>query len=135
MPVSEHVADLFQLLERLNRLEEQGETSRKSGNSPLDTEALRASISPSVLLQHDRLRSRGRRSIAEVRHGVCSGCHMGLPIGTAAALKHQTALLKCDNCGRYIFPAEDEPAPAPLPDLPPKQEVPKRRSKKLNEVD
>jgi predicted nucleic acid-binding Zn-ribbon protein len=54
------------------------------------------------------LRSRGRKSIAEARNGVCSACHTSLPVGTVAALKHQVELLKCTNCGRYIFLAADD---------------------------
>lgn len=116
--MNDYVADIRQRLVQLNRLEEQVQDCRKwNDGSPSDEaiiESLRGNIAVSVLLHHDRLRARGRRSIAEVRHGVCSGCHMGLPVGTVAALKHQNQLLKCDYCGRYIFLAEEEiPVDAP----------------------
>jgi hypothetical protein len=136
--MNDFIADMQPRLEQLNRLEEQSEESRKRGNgSPGDKaliESLRANISPTVLVHHDRLRSRGRRSVAVVKHGVCSGCHMGLPIGTAAAIRHQTELLECNNCGRYIFLAEDELAPASPPGPATKSSEPKRAAKKLNEV-
>lgn len=110
--MNDYVADMRQRLVQLNRLEEQVQNCRKwNDGSPSDEaiiESLRANISLSVLLHHDRLRARGRQSVAEVKHGVCSGCHMGLPVGTVAALKHQNELLKCNHCGRYIFLAEEE---------------------------
>jgi len=78
--MNDYVADTRKRLTELNRLENEGVVSRKSRHSPLNSEALieslQASISPSVLMHHDRLRSRSRQSVAEVRHGVCSGCHI-----------------------------------------------------------
>lgn len=119
-PEMEQVADLRQKLEQLNRLEVDGEATRRSGRSTLDSEALieslRASIPLQVLLQHDRLRARGRQSVAEARHGVCSGCHMSLPSGTMLEVKRVTALAKCDYCGRFLFLAGEEAAsPATSP--------------------
>jgi predicted nucleic acid-binding Zn-ribbon protein len=119
--MKDYVADMRERLEQLNQVEEQLEDSRTWTNEgPGDgaiLESLRAAISPSVLVHHDRLRARGRKSVAEVRNGVCSGCHMGLPLGTVAAVKHQSTLLKCENCGRFIFLAGDglaaEPAKRP----------------------
>jgi predicted nucleic acid-binding Zn-ribbon protein len=134
--MKDYVADMRQRLERLNQLEEQLVDSRKwRDDCPSDEaviESLRAEISPSMLVHHDRLRARGRKSIAEVRNGVCSGCHMGLPIGTVAAVKHQSTLLKCENCGRFIFLAGDGIAAAPQPAQ--KPAATKRPFKKLNEV-
>ena len=67
-------------------------------------ESLRAKIPLGVLTHHDRLRSRGRQSVAEVRHGVCSGCHMSLPTGLQAEIQRESTLLECKTCGRFIFP-------------------------------
>src|SRR5438093_520384 len=118
--MKDHVADMLQRLEQLNQVEEQLEDSRKwtdGGSSDGATiESLRAEIPPSLLLHHDRIRARGRRSVAEVRNRVCSGCPMGRPIGTVAAIKHQSNLLKCENCGRFIFLAGDGLAAPPAPE-------------------
>lgn len=118
--MNDYVADTRQQLAQLNRLEDQLKASRIPGKGSLDDEALiaslRANIPLGVLVHHDRLRTRGRKSVAEVRHGVCSGCHIGLPIGTVNALKHQSELVKCNTCGRYIFIAEDELAPPVSPE-------------------
>ncbi len=136
--MNDYVADMWQRLVELNRLEDQFEASQTRPNDSLEDEALilslRANISLSALVHHDRLRARGRTSVAEVRHGVCAGCHMGLPMGTAAAVKHPSTLLKCENCGRFIFLAEDELVAAPAPEPAKKPDAPRRPSKKLSEV-
>lgn len=112
MPGNRQLPDLRQKLEQLNRLEDAGGTVRRTGrsvpvNQPL-MESLRSNLPSSVLAQHDRLRSRGRRSMAVVRKGVCSGCHMNLPVGIQSEVKRQSSLLRCDYCGRFLFPAENE---------------------------
>jgi predicted nucleic acid-binding Zn-ribbon protein len=120
MPGKEQLAELQQKLEQLNRLEDEGSISRRRGRPALDSEplleSLRASLPLSVLVQHDRLRARGRRSLAQVRQGVCSGCHMALPIGTLAEVKGESSLVRCNNCERFVFLAkvaqEDAPASA-----------------------
>ena len=73
-------------------------------------ESLRANIPPGVLLAHDRMRGRERRCVAEVRHGVCGGCHLALARGNIAAVR-QGELYRCGNCGRYLYLGEEE-APA-----------------------
>jgi uncharacterized protein len=117
MPTPELIADLRQQLEQLNQLEDDRALARNTGRSALNSEALmeslRANMPLAVLSHHDRLRSRGRQSIAKIRHGVCSGCHMSLPTGMQAELQRQTTLLKCETCGRFIFPAEESVAPEP----------------------
>jgi predicted nucleic acid-binding Zn-ribbon protein len=117
MPTTEPIADLRQQLEQLNQLEDDRTQARRTGRSALNSEALmeslRANMPLGVLSHHDRLRSRGRQSLAEIRHGVCSGCHMTLPTGLQAEVQRQTSLLRCATCGRFIFPSgeADEPAP------------------------
>ena len=62
----------------------------------------------------------GRKGVAPVRHGVCSGCHIRVSIGTLASLVYPKDLYLCDSCGRYLLLPLDEiaaaaEAPAPLP--------------------
>lgn len=118
MPTSEPIADLRQRLEQLNELEDEHAQATNSGRSTLNPaalmESLRANLPVGVLLQHDRLRARGRRSIATVLNGVCAGCHMSLPTGLQAELRRGTTLSKCETCGRFIFAAEVAVEP-PLP--------------------
>jgi uncharacterized protein len=122
IPTTEPIADLRQQLEQLNQLQDDRAEACRSGRSALNSEALmeslRANMPLGVLSHHDRLRSRGRHSIAEVRNGVCSGCHMSLPSGLQAEVQRKSTLLKCETCGRFIFAAAvsvEPPLPAKLP--------------------
>jgi predicted nucleic acid-binding Zn-ribbon protein len=112
MPGKEQLPDLQQKLKQLNRLEEEGQAIQRAGRSTLDSEALieslRSNLPLNVLVQHDRLRARGRCSVAEVRRGVCSGCHMSLPVGAVSEIKRQSTLMRCDYCGRFLLLAADE---------------------------
>ncbi len=110
--MNDDVADTHRRLAQLNRVQDELESCHRWGDKCASDDAiiesLRANICPTVLVHHDRLRSHGRKSIAEVRNGVCSACHMSLPVGTVAGLKHQMKILRCTNCGCYIFLAADE---------------------------
>lgn len=132
--MNDYVAETLQRLTELNRLEDEGAMTRRSGCSALDSEALieslRANIPLNVLVQHDRLRVRGRQSVAEVRNAVCSGCHMSLPIGTLAEAKRESVLVKCDYCGRFVFLAEEESAPTPPPATPKERQSSRRSTKR-----
>jgi predicted nucleic acid-binding Zn-ribbon protein len=95
--------------------------------------SLRAQIPERLLHQHDSLRHRGKRSIAEIRNGVCSGCHMQLATGLLPAVRRGNALLNCENCGRLLYLAPENPpqtdvqlTPAPVRTVKP----PKIRSRK-----
>jgi predicted nucleic acid-binding Zn-ribbon protein len=111
-PIHETVSRLLEL----HLLEERLATFRRSSEDVCDVEALidslRGSIPVPVLIDHDRLRSRGKRSVAEVRHSVCSGCHLVLAVGNVHALK-AGALRRCGNCGRYLYFVEGENEPEP----------------------
>ncbi len=112
MPGKERLPDLQRKLEQLNRLEEEANTVQRAGHSTLECEALieslRSNLPPSVLAQHDRHRARGRCSVAEVRNGVCSGCHMSLPVGAVSEVRRKSTLMRCDYCSRFIFLAANE---------------------------
>ena len=125
-------ADTRQQLTELNRLENEKASCQSTDRSTLQCESLieslRASMSLSVLMLHDLLRVRGRQSVAEVRHGVCSGCHMTLSTGLQAEVQRQTTLTKCETCGRFILPAGEKSVP-PLLAAPKKQPVSRRSTK------
>lgn len=79
--------------------------------SPLERkfeiERLRRILPASILGHHDRMLQRGKASIAAVRDGVCSACHLRLPKGHLARLRSARDLEVCDNCGTFIcLPAE-----------------------------
>lgn len=68
---------------------------------------------PAPLLAHFlRLVERGRPGVTLARHGVCSGCHLRLASGMAAALTNQQDVHLCENCGTYLLLAPEERAVA-----------------------
>lgn len=116
--MTSHVHDMVQRLMELAALEERLTTLKRDGQTAASVQALieslRANIPLGVLIVHDRMRQQGRRCVAEVRHGVCAGCHLTLAVGNVAAVRHGD-LYRCGNCGRYLYLVEDEePVEAPL---------------------
>jgi predicted nucleic acid-binding Zn-ribbon protein len=75
-------------------------------------ESLRAKLPVGVLALHDKMRAKGKRSVAGVRRGVCSGCHLALGVGNVAAVRAKE-LRRCGNCGRYVYMVEDEESALP----------------------
>lgn len=71
---------------------------------------LRARIAPPILAHYDRLLAQGKRGLAAVRNQVCAGCHIRVPRAFVLVLMHETDLLVCENCGRYLYlPEQKEP--------------------------
>jgi predicted nucleic acid-binding Zn-ribbon protein len=72
--------------------------------------SVRAKLPEPILGHFDRQKSRGKLGIAAVRGGVCGACHLKMPIGHVAELRHklQDDLALCDNCGTYIYLPPDE---------------------------
>jgi predicted nucleic acid-binding Zn-ribbon protein len=64
--------------------------------------ALRLKIPPPILGHYDRLTARGKTGVAIVRHQVCTGCHMRIPLGSIITLMHEEDVQMCGNCGRYL---------------------------------
>ena len=71
--------------------------------------AFRAKVPKPVLDHYDRLIASGKTGVAFVRHGVCGGCHLRLCSGTAAGLARHDDIYICDNCGRYLYMAPEDP--------------------------
>ena len=109
--MTSHVHDMVRRLMELAALEERLTTLKRDGQTAASVtaliESLRANIPLGVLITHDRMRNRGRCCVAEIRHGVCAGCHLALAIGNVAAVRHGD-LHRCGNCGRYLYLVEDE---------------------------
>jgi len=79
-------------------------------------ESLRGNVPTGVLIAHDQMKSKGKRSVAEVRNGVCSGCHLTQAVGNVHGLK-SGSLHRCGNCGRFLYVVEEDeqenkPSPA-----------------------
>jgi len=101
------ITELHSLEDILNTFSQQ---KVKTTEVNAQIESLRSQIPERILRLHDHLRHRGKRSIAEVRNGVCSGCHMQLATGSVPALKRGASLQTCDNCGRLLYLAQENPA-------------------------
>ena len=89
--------------------------------------ALRTQVPANILARHDRLRARKKRSVAEARNGVCSGCHMSLGISQRPMLLHEEALQTCQHCGRFLYLSK---ATVAQPEAEAATEKPKKSPKK-----
>jgi hypothetical protein len=72
---------------------------------------LRGEIPAPLLAHYDRLKSRGRKGVAVVHHGVCGGCRMKIASGPYAALIRDDDAATCDYCSRYLILAPLTPEP------------------------
>ncbi len=97
-----------ELLNNLLRLQEY-EFGTEEGKA-VDTAIakLREKIPPPILAHYDRLANRGKSGVAIVRHQVCTGCYMRVPIGTINRLMHVDDITMCESCGRYLYLPEEE---------------------------
>lgn len=64
---------------------------------------LRSILPASILAHHDRMMQRGKPSIAPVKNGICSACHLSLPSGHLARLQSTQDLEVCDHCGTFLY--------------------------------
>jgi predicted nucleic acid-binding Zn-ribbon protein len=74
---------------------------------------LRGQIPAQILGHYDRLRARGRKGLALVRHHVCAECHVSVPVGTVVTVMKGLDIQLCGNCGRYLYVEPEPPAPEP----------------------
>ena len=107
-------ARVTESLKRLSELE-RGKgplaTALCESEKALEVTRLRSILPAFILGHHDRKIQRGQPSIVPVVNGVCSACHLRLPIGHMARLQSSQDLEVCDNCGTFIFM---EPTSEPL---------------------
>jgi len=119
-------------LRRLASLEtdERKSTKQDSKHAALmeQIDALRGLLPTSILGHHDRLKARGKPSVAAVSHGVCGWCHLTIPCGRLADLRRTAdALNVCDNCGVFVYLADEGQPTAHIKVPEPKKETPKKR--------
>jgi predicted nucleic acid-binding Zn-ribbon protein len=118
-PMKSNMHNVVRQLIELHALEERLENgprhAEEQSRAEMRIESLRASLPVGVLLTHDHMRAKGKRSVAEVRRLVCSGCHLTLGLGNVAALR-RGEIHRCGHCGRYVYLQEgEEPAVADTP--------------------
>jgi len=111
------IQDTTKQLMQLHALEERREFFEEQDKDTAEVEglikSLRAQIATAHLARHDRLRAQGKRSVAECRSGVCSGCHMRVAIGLVPGLLLRDTVQTCEYCGRFLYVSPQQPAPAP----------------------
>jgi predicted nucleic acid-binding Zn-ribbon protein len=101
-----HMRDLMEKLLALQSLEFGG---RKTGKET-ERARLRAEIPEPILGHFDRLVARGKKGVAVIRRGVCTECHLRVPLGNLLVLAKGTDIQICGNCGRYLqLPEEEKP--------------------------
>ena len=74
--------------------------NRLTPDQQLTVTRLRKETPAPVLAHFDGILARDRKAVAEVRHGVCSGCYLRLP---TSLINGNGGLLKtCETCGAYL---------------------------------
>jgi predicted nucleic acid-binding Zn-ribbon protein len=92
-----------------DQTEEYGETQDK-------IESLRALLPTSILSHYDGRKARGKLAIAAVHRGICRACHLSMASGRLSDLRRKPGELNvCENCGVFIYLAEDESASGSVP--------------------
>ena len=103
------IEGLLELVRLDVQLRETGKETVERGRVEEAINSVRAKLPAPILGHFDRQKSRGKLGIASVRGGVCGACHLKMPLGHVAELRHkQDDLALCDNCGTYIYLPPDE---------------------------
>ncbi len=110
--------------------------NNNSSESNAAVDRLRNKISPDLLNVYERYRVRGRKAVAVVRNGVCGECHLRIPMGTLVDLMHGDEVMRCGNCGRFLYLPEDAriAMPATAPEAAPAKAHAHRPRRKKAEV-
>ncbi len=77
-----------------------------SGSTFKEIEELRKGIPTSILSHYDRLRLRGKESVAPVRRDICGACHLQIPRGVVLHLQGSNEMGICDHCSAFIYVPE-----------------------------
>ena len=98
-----------EIMEALLKLQEaQIRAELKPGEENSTTRKWRQAVPKPVQGHFDRLRSRGKKGIAVIRNGTCTGCYIKAALGVMLTLRNETDIQLCGNCGRYLLlPAEE----------------------------
>ena len=75
--------------------------------------SLRLQIPLPILNHYDRLGARGKKGVAAVSHQTCTGCHVQVTKAVVMSLMRGEDIQVCENCGRYLYLSEPDPAEMP----------------------
>ncbi len=109
MPARQSIAEIMALLRELNELE--SKRTKTPSKTPSDRqktilariEVVRAALPAPILSHHDRIRARGKSSVAAVKNWVCCACFLQVPSGSRANLITLDDLPLCEHCGSYLY--------------------------------
>ena len=94
------------ILQNLLKLQALDFSEATTKTTEVQAAELRGTIPPTIIGHYERLRIRGKKGIALVRNQVCTACHMHVPRGVVLTLMHGDDVQLCENCGRYLYLAE-----------------------------
>jgi len=66
-------------------------------------EQIREKVPKRVMEHFERLRIRGKKPLAAVRHSVCTACHLRIPQSHVLSMLHSEEIDCCDNCGTLVY--------------------------------
>lgn len=91
--------------EDLATIRTRGETLRaKEAEIRTERETIAAKISPDTMKLYDRLmKTKDGLALAPMAEGKCGGCHMKLIPSTVVSVQQDSAMNRCENCGRILF--------------------------------
>ena len=92
--------DLLIRLDRLNQLQEEGDTSETVTNKIND---LRKIIDRKSLAYYEKMRARSLNPFAILDRNSCSGCHMDLAPYYLAQVRESKNIAVCNHCGRFLI--------------------------------
>ena len=80
------------------------EVTAEHGRLEAERKECAAKIPQDVLAKYDRLRSRRWPVLVLLTEDeVCDGCHMKQPPAVAQAVRHNSGLVGCSECGRILY--------------------------------
>jgi hypothetical protein len=86
-----------------NELAGLGPRSQRREGLELSIRNQRILLPPTMMGHHDRMRARGKVSVAAVVDWVCRGCYISIPIGLRTHVAKLEDIHVCENCGSYQF--------------------------------
>jgi hypothetical protein len=109
--IEAHEAHVIKLRERVEaegtRIAGQiAELQAEAAQGATGRDQLVAQIDPALLRRYEHVRKQRGSSVAAVRKGVCTGCHMSIPPQLNNLLVAAKAIQSCPRCNRILYREE-----------------------------
>lgn len=103
-----NIPEIIEALKKLNVLEDElQETNNEELQKQIDAE--QAKLPKPIQSHHNRIRLKGRPSVAPIKQSSSSGkwlcgcCHIEVPRGLHGKLQAADDINVCENCGAYLY--------------------------------